>query len=411
MLGRIGRSVKSTCQSSSYGLSNDSSLGINMLSSRPLIAHVSTFPPLHCGIASFASDIITATPNFRHARYALLYDDKVPQRLAGFAIAESRKAIGELARAISQSDCSVVSIQHEFGIWGGKEGENIHEFLDHITKPMVTVLHTTFDPDMRSRRQTEIIRRLVEQSVRTVVFTRAAKGNVELASGRRMERVVVIPHGVPDVPFASPPAPWTTDSQFPLRALRLITPGFIREDKGIEAVLRAVHALRSRGLYVEYRIVGEPQRQFEEQARYFARMNQLVSDLGLQDSVTIERGYLSPKAQAAAIKWAHAGIFAYRDPRQASSGAVPLVLAMGRPTICTPFEYAIAKHSEEPGVVLMEGFDPDDLAAAIRKFMSIESYADLAKQCYSRMRRSIWPTAGAKFSALWSSTMNEAQGA
>ena len=47
----------------------------------------------------------------------------------------------------------VVSLQHEFGIFGGEAGGHILELLSRLTMPIVTTLHTVLaDPTRRSAR-------------------------------------------------------------------------------------------------------------------------------------------------------------------------------------------------------------------------------------------------------------------
>lgn len=108
------------------------------------IAHVSTFPPMKCGIAFYASDLLDALPTFSQRKYVLHYGKNLTYDTVSHADASYRHNLRRLARAISDSDCEVVSLQHEFGIWGGKNGEHIVDFLEEITKPVVSTFHTTF---------------------------------------------------------------------------------------------------------------------------------------------------------------------------------------------------------------------------------------------------------------------------
>lgn len=365
------------------------------------VAHVSTFPPLRCGIASFASDLISAIPDFDHIRYALCYDDFQPTETE-CANVNSRQALARLARVISQSDCDLVSIQHEFGIWGGHQGENIHAFLDELTKPFFTVLHTTFGPNVRSQDQAEIVRRLVEQSTKVVALTEKSKDSTEALLGRPERRVVVIPHGVPHFSYVVPPAAWTTVAQNPGRPMRMITPGFFREDKGIEVILCALSDLRNRGYNIWYCIAGEAQQQFERQAQYRAKIEDMIESFGLSGHVHIEGRYLSVPEQVAAIQSTHLGIFGYQEPTQASSGTVPLVMSLGRPVICTPFEYAVAKARESSGVFLATGFDSTSIADAIERFVQGVEYTSLAKSTFDNTRPWTWTAVGARYSELFS---------
>jgi glycosyltransferase involved in cell wall biosynthesis len=369
--------------------------------SRKRIAHVSTFPPLRCGIASFVSDLISATPNFEHIRYALHYGDTGSAEEPAHADVNSVDKLAKLAQLISASDCDIVSLQHEFGIWGGREGENIHAFLDNLTKPVLSVLHTTFGPGVRSRIQSDILLRLIAQSARVVVLTDASKATAETLSGERIEHMLVVPHGIPDFPYVAPPDGWVMDERKCASTIRLITPGFFREDKGLETVLYALRDLRDRGYTVSYRIAGEPQHQFGGQALYRARVEGLIELLGLGSVVQIDGRYFSVAEQAAYIQQAHLGIFGYQDPSHASSGTVPLVMSMGRPVLCTPFEYAKAKAQEGPGVFLTNGFDPNSIADGIERFMRIDEYATLAEATYDRTRLWTWPAIGKTFGELY----------
>lgn len=369
---------------------------------RKRIAHVSTFPPLRCGIASFVSDLISATAaNLEHIRYALHYGDPGAFEASAHANVSSADALAELARLISASDCDVVTLQHEFGIWGGREGENIHAFLDNLTKPLLSVLHTTFGPGIRSRVQSDIVHRLIAQSTSVVVLTEASKETTESLFGGRIEHITVVPHGIPDFPYVAPPVAWAMEEGKDAPPMRLITPGFFREDKGLEAVLYALRYLRDCGHNVSYRIAGEPQQQFGGQAPYRARLEDLIVSLELGSAVQIDSRYLSVAEQAASIQAAHLGIFPYQDPSQASSGTVPLVMGIGRPVLCTPFEYAKAKAQEGPGVFLASGFDSVSIAREIKRFMQIDEYAMLAKATYNRTRSWTWRAVGTTFGELF----------
>lgn len=368
---------------------------------RKRIAHVSTFPPLRCGIASFVSDLIFATPDFEHIRYALHYGDPGAVEARAHADVNSTEDLVALAQLISASDCDVVSLQHEFGIWGGREGENIHVFLENLTKPLLSVLHTTFGPGVRSGVQGDIILRLIRRSATVVVLTDASKQTAEMLSGGRIENMVVVPHGIPDFPYVAPPAAWGVEERKGRSSIRLITPGFFRENKGLEAVLYALRDLRDRGHNVSYRIAGEPQQQFKVQAPYRAQVASLIQSLELGSVVQIDGRYLSVAEQAASIQMAHLGIFGYQDPSLASSGTVPLVMSMGRPVLCTPFEYAKAKAQEGPGVFLTTGFDSTSIAGAIERFIRVDGYATLAKAIYDTTRPWTWGAVGRTFGELY----------
>lgn len=358
------------------------------------VAHVSTFPPLKCGIASFATDLIGAISDFHNLKYSLHYGIISQENYHGNANVNSPESLIELARLISNSDCEIVSLQHEFGIWGGSDGENIFYFLDNLSKPILSILHTTFGPMTKKPIQQEIITRLIDRSICVVLLTDFAKLTTEKLLGRQIKNIVVIPHGIPDSQYRDPPSLSKNDALLPFR---LITPGFFREDKGIEMVLLALRQLKLKGHNILYKIAGEPQGQFPNQRSYRARIENLIDSIGLRSVVEVDARYLPLDEQISAIQESHVGIFAYQNQSQSSSGTIPLVLSLGRPVLCTPFEYA--KSKEGFGVTLTIDFNHLAIADSIEKFMAHKEYLNIARDTYNLTREWTWDKIGAAFSA------------
>jgi glycosyltransferase involved in cell wall biosynthesis len=356
------------------------------------IAHVSTFPPLKCGIAFFASDLIEALPNSVHSKYSLHYGRATTLDARSHANVNSLPEIIALAKSISASDCDVVGIQHEFGIWGGEDGHNLQPFLDNLTKPVVSILHTTCGPGVRADLQNRLLLSLIERSARVVLLTEASAQSTAALAGRQLPHAVVIPHGVPRFPYREPPA--LSGDQV---TLRLITPGFFRENKGLEIVLEALRTLRLKGREFDYLIAGEGQGQFSRQARYVDAIETLIKDFGLEGVARCEVRFFQLQEQIEAIHSCHFGIFAYQDCSQSSSGTIPLVLGSGRPVICTPFEYAKAKNLEGFPVIIAEGFDAINVAAAIERTFDIADDWDPWQAAFSSTFDWAWPRIGIRF--------------
>lgn len=358
------------------------------------IAHVSTFPPSKCGIAFFASDLVGALPNADHDKYSLHYGDGAAPDACAHADVNSTEDLVALAKAISDSDCDVVALQHEFGIWGGAAGENLLPFLDSLTKPVLSVLHTTFGPGVRPNVQCVLLERLIERSTRVVLLTETAKRTTEALVKHPLTNAAVIPHGVPRFPYRDPPPIWDNGRR---ATLRLVTPGFFREDKGFEVILKALQQLRLRGHDVTYLIAGGAQSQFSKQEGYHRRVERLVEELGLSHFVHCDTKFLSVEEQVSSIQSCHVGVFAYQDRSQSSSGTIPLVLSLGRPVVCTPFEYAQSKCQEGFAVIVAAGFDYYDVADAIEGFLGMDRCIDLANETYARTRDWAWSNVGAAF--------------
>ena len=360
------------------------------------IAHVSTFPAMRCGIAIYAADLVSALASADNRKYALHYGtNKTPDALA-HADVSNPDNLRELGKTISRSDCDVLCVQHEFGIWGGGYGQNIFAFLEQIRKPMVSTLHTTFEPGTRHPTEEASLRALITRSNRVVVLTEASTACMRKWP-ESAAKLVVIPHGVPEIGFRSPPT-------FPARSIpsrahcKLISVGFYRRDKGFEDILLALWLLERKGYTVEYTIAGEPQRQFDGQTTYLADLRNLTRALGLEHRVSFIDRFLTVSEQVELIQSCHAGVFAYQTPIHASSGAVPLVLASGRPVICTPFEYARSKRSEIAGVIVAKDFGAEAIADAIISFIeAAEAYPATIDLLYDQTRAWCWTNAGGMY--------------
>lgn len=368
------------------------------------VAHVSTFPDARCGIAFYASDLIHALPMFEHGKYALHRGENVTKDAVSHADASDASSVRELARAISTSSCDIVSLQHEFGIWGGAgtNGEHIFDFLDGIEKPIVATLHTTFHREDRPSIQSVALCRLVKRSAVTFVLTPKSRDTLRTSLDLLQEDIRAIPHGVPTIPFVPPPLVPRHESSSE-EPWRLCSIGFFRPGKGIENTLNALAALRDLGYKVELVMAGSPQPNRIDQETYLRRVQELIADLGLVGAVRIDARFLSRPEQIRLLQESHAGIFAYQDPDQASSGTIPLVLSAGRPVICTPFEFALAKESEiGDGMTVAGDFSSAAIAEALVRFFRLgPDYMANAERLYARTRQWVWQTVGSAYAAAF----------
>lgn len=367
------------------------------------IAHVSTFPNMKCGIAFYASDLIDALPTFTNRKYALHYGNNLTVDAVNHANVSYRHNVRQLAHAISNSDCDVVSIQHEFGIWGGVNGEYLFDFLAEINKPIVSTLHTTFRSTLRPPVQVSILRNLINRSAVCFVLSPKSKDTLCDALDFTPGTLSVIPHGVPDVPFVPPTF---INSCLPTaeQIWRFCSIGFLRPDKGLEQTLSAFSQLKRRGLKFKYVIASSSQPQFIEQEKYALHLQQLIAELELEDNVEMNIHFLTRAEQIQVIRESHAGIFAYQFPDHSSSGTIPLVMAAGRPVICTPFEFAIAKKLEiEEGVMVSKDFSATAIAEELRKWCdSAEKYVQCAYELSMRTRHWNWKTVALEYVTAFS---------
>src|SRR4029079_3280246 len=96
----------------------------------------------------------------------------------------------------------VVCLEHEFGIFGGPAGSHVLALLRELRMPIVTTLHTVLrEPNDDQRR---VMRELTRLSTRLVVMSERGRQLLRDVYKTPDAKIDVIPHGIPDMPFADP---------------------------------------------------------------------------------------------------------------------------------------------------------------------------------------------------------------
>ena len=206
------------------------------------IAFIGNSLPRHCGIATFTTDlqqaIATSDADVETCIVAMTdngnaydYPSAVRYQVRDERIEDYVRAAGFL----NAGRFDAVSLQHEFGIFGGEAGSHVMALLSRLTMPVVTTLHTVLaEPALAYR---DVLDRVVDASSRIVVM--AEKGRKLLRTVYRVpaEKIEVIPHGIPDFAFVEPTRRRPGRIQ---RKARHLTFGFLSPSKGIEVMIQAM---------------------------------------------------------------------------------------------------------------------------------------------------------------------------
>src|SRR5437773_5307059 len=181
----------------------------NATSTISRIGFIGNYLPRQCGIATFTTDLCEAIA----AEYggttciALPVNDietgyAYPARVR-FVLAE--KDIDSYLRAadfLHTNNVDLVCLQHEYGIFGGRAGSHILPLLRELRMPIVTTLHTILqNPNPDQRRALEEVAAL---SDRLVVMSERGAEFLQEIYHVLPEKIDLIPHGIPDVPFVDP---------------------------------------------------------------------------------------------------------------------------------------------------------------------------------------------------------------
>src|SRR5579859_1357281 len=223
------------------------------------ISFIGSYIPRQCGIATFTSDLcraITAT-NSQINCFAVAVND-IPEGYdypddVRFEIAEQEPAsYRRAADFLNVNDVNLVSLQHEYGIYGGPAGSHILALLDELRVPLVTTLHTILpEPDPYQRR---VMKDLIRLSSYLVVMTQYASTLLHEIYDAPVEKIVVIPHGIPDVPFVDPnyyKDQFDTEGKSVLLSFGLLSP-----NKGIEYAIAAMPAILKQHPNALYVVLG-----------------------------------------------------------------------------------------------------------------------------------------------------------
>lgn len=356
------------------------------------IVHVSSLPPTACGVAEYTATLANAVqakwPQSAPFFVQLDSDAKeIQQDDRHVRINPSdRTAVEAAAATVNLLERKAVLLQHEFKLYGGSDGENVSPLLHALKCPVITTLHTVWPsfPPPRQRVFLDVLR----CSTRLIVFSEIAADILRANYGVAPEKVDVIPHGVPDVPFRQ--LGEIELSGVPPRSVRFITTGLLRPAKGIEHVLAALGEVKKRFSDFAYIICGADHPRNAGAKEYRSKLLAAVSHHRLENHVFFVDRYLEWPELVSAIQACDVGILAYTSPEQSSSGVLALTLSCGRSAIATDFQYARAVLDGHNGIVVPAG-NVGALASAIEALaLDAERRKKMAELNYKSTRLWIW---------------------
>ena len=116
------------------------------------VIYVSSYIPRRCGIATYTKDLTNAVNLLNpHALAEIMATTRPKERInypweVKYKIKqEELHTYLEAANYINQSGTDIISLQHEYGLYGSQCGEYIIPFVESLKKPLVTTLHTVPD--------------------------------------------------------------------------------------------------------------------------------------------------------------------------------------------------------------------------------------------------------------------------
>ncbi|MDR6868784.1 glycosyltransferase involved in cell wall biosynthesis [Microbacterium resistens] len=289
-------------------------------------------------------------------------------RIAGILHPGDADSRRRAAEALNR--CDVVIVQHEYGIYGGRDGEEVVDLLALVRRPVVTVMHTVLtEPSVHQR---AVIAAVVDRTDIVVAMTAAGSRLLEDGYGVPSSRLRLIPHGVDRWALPRPsPAPHRST---------VLTWGLLGPGKGIEWGIRAIAALKDAGHAPRYRVLGQthPKVVMESGQQYRRSLWALAEELGVGELVEIDGRYRESDELAADVVDADIVLLPYDSREQTTSGVLVEAVAAGRPVIATRFPHAVELLTAGAGL-LVDHESPEQIAAAILSILQGTAGAGAAR--------------------------------
>jgi glycosyltransferase involved in cell wall biosynthesis len=375
---------------------------------------VGNYPPRNCGIATFTYDLShSIEEHIGKSSYRVVAITNLPDGYnypdqVSFEINQNRIHDYRLAADyVNLSGVDVVSLQHEFGIFGGPEGTNINHFLSNLKKPVITTLHTVLkDPDPAYRKA---LLGVAELSNALVVMSHQAENLLKDVYQVPQDKIFFIHHGIPDVPFVDPnfyKDKFNVEGRFVV-----LTFGLLNPNKGIELVLDALPEVVERYPKVAYIVLGatHPEVKRLRGEEYRLSLQRKVTKLGLASHVFFYNRFVDIQELCEFIGACDLYITPYRSKEQITSGTLAYALGMGKPVISTPYWYAQEMLAEERGKLIDFG-DVAGLTQSIIELIEDEPKRhQIRKKAYEFGRKMIWREVGKEYLKVFNTVLSRIQ--
>jgi glycosyltransferase involved in cell wall biosynthesis len=349
----------------------------------PRFGILSTHPPTPCGLATFSAALADGL-SAKGAGVSVVRiadgSDSAHPNVVGELVNGSSSSVADSAELLNRSD--VALIQHEYGVYGGPDGDEVVQVMKGLRIPSIVIAHTVLkDPTPHQRSVLEEVVALADQ---VVVMSEAAR--VRLCAGYAVDRdkVVTIPHGA-----ALPSTAAVQRSGRPT----ILTWGLLGPGKGIERMIEAMGVLRHLPNPPQYLIAGRthPKVLAAQGEAYREALIEKARRVGVTDSVDFDAVYRDPAELTAFIQTADVVVLPYDSREQVTSGVLVDSIASGRPVIATAFPHAVELLGSGAGTVVGHD-DPEALVDALRRLLTDQRVAgSMASEARELAPTMAWP--------------------
>lgn len=363
----------------------------------PTVAMVGTYPPTACGLATFTQNLSTAIANHNSywrvdvVRVLDAPEEETYEEVIAHWVAGDRDSMNDALVATASAD--VVVLQHEYGLFGGRDGDEVLEFVDALTPALIVVLHSVLSQPTSHQRK--ILERLVCAASVVVVQSHGARRRLLKDYAVAPVHVVVLAHGATEN-FSGP--------ALVVEHPRILTWGLLGPGKGIEHAIAAVARLSEHARAATYVVAGatHPKVVAAEGERYRLALQQQCAELGVEGRVIFDDGYRDWASLRTLVRSADVVLLPYDSRDQESSGVLVEALASARPVVATRFPHAVELLSTGAGLLVDQG-DVAAMGDALERILYEPGLAESMSGCARREATALlWPTIGVAYRKLFS---------
>jgi glycosyltransferase involved in cell wall biosynthesis len=359
-----------------------------------------------CGIATFTDSLRRAVSkdNPHHEAFVVTMTEtgaefEYPREVL-FKIREDViRDYVQAAEFLNSADVDVVSLQHEYGIFGGEAGSNIVQLLSRLKSPIVTTLHTVLtEPTLMQR---TVMDQLVRHSAKIVVMAEKGRELLQSVHGVPAQKIEVIPHGIPDFPFL--------DSTFGKHKLGLegktviLTFGLLSPNKGIETTIDAMPRIIEACPNAVFVVLGatHPNLLRHQGETYRDNLTARVREHGLEDHVIFYNQFVGSNDLLDFIAMSDVYASSSLNEAQITSGALAYSFGLGKAIVSTPYWYAQELLDDGRGV-LVPFRDPEAMSREIIALLTNDARRNSMRQrAYLASRSMTWERIAQRYMAAF----------
>jgi len=359
------------------------------------VAFIGNHLPRRCGIATFTHDLHQAFAERKpdlttsivvmndHGR-TYDYPEDVRFQVRDGTVNDYVKA----AAFLNDGRFDVVSLQHEYGIFGGEAGGHIIALLSRLRMPVVTTLHTVLPAP--TPQQLSVMKQVIRLSASVVVMAEKARELLRSVYGVAPEKIAMIPHGIPEVPFVEAQS---AKGKFGFADKTVIlTFGLLSPNKGIEVMIDAMPAILAACPNAVYVVLGatHPNLVLEQGESYRESLAARARALGVESRVVFFNQFVDKATLLDFIAMCDLYATPYLNESQMTSGTLAYSFGCGRAVVSTPYWHARELLADGRGV-LVPFSDPAATGAQIALLLGDDDrLRAMRRRAYAFSRDMTW---------------------